>query len=150
MPKIFLAMAKSSDPLLLLLDTHIWLWDVAGARQLRPSTRASINEAAKAGLLRLSVFSLWEISTLASRRKIELGKPTTSWIDEARQKSLIVFEPLSVEIAVEANELPAGFRSDPADLIIVATARVTGATLMTRDSRILDYAAVGHLNAIAA
>lgn len=65
-------------------------------------------------------------------------------------RSRIVFEPLSTEIAIEAGGLPGGFRSDPADLIIVATARITGATLITRDRRILDYAAAGHLAAIAA
>jgi PIN domain nuclease of toxin-antitoxin system len=49
--------------------------------------------------------------------------------------------PLSPSIAVESWELPGTFHADPADRIIVATARVTGATLLTRDRRILDYAA---------
>ena len=61
-----------------------------------------------------------------------------------------IIEPLSPEIAVESCNLPAGFRSDPADQIIVATARVSNATLMTRDRRILDYAAAGHLRTITA
>jgi PIN domain nuclease of toxin-antitoxin system len=69
---------------------------------------------------------------------------------EAEARSRIVFEPLSPEIAVEADELPGVFRSDPADQIIVATARVTGATLATRDRRILADAEAGHLSAIAA
>jgi len=59
-------------------------------------------------------------------------------------------EPLSPTIAIESCHLPAGFRSDPVDHMIVATARVIGATLMTRDQRILDYAAAGHLIAAAA
>lgn len=109
-----------------------------------------MNEAAQTGRLRLSAISIWEISLLASRGKIELGKPTPAWIAEARTKSRIVIEPLSPEIAVESCYLPADFRSDPADEIIVATARITGATLLTRDRRILDYAAAGHVNAIAA
>jgi PIN domain nuclease of toxin-antitoxin system len=87
---------------------------------------------------------------LAARSKVELGKPTALWIVEAQQRSLIVFEPLSREIAVEANELPGGFRSSPADQIIVATARITGATLRTRDRRVLDYAAAGYVNALRA
>jgi PIN domain nuclease of toxin-antitoxin system len=58
--------------------------------------------------------------------------------------------PLSPAIAVESWELPGVFRADPADRIIVATARATGATLLTRDRRILDYAACGYLTAIAA
>jgi len=59
-------------------------------------------------------------------------------------------EPLLPQIAVEAYTLPDGFHRDPADRLIVATARVAGAALMTRDRRILDYAARGHLTAIAA
>jgi PIN domain nuclease of toxin-antitoxin system len=142
-------MARSSDQVL-LLDTHVWLWEVAGARQLRPSIRDMLNAAAKAGRLRLSVFSIWEIGMLASRGKIEFGKPTPSWIAEARTKSRVAIEPLSPEIAVESCYLPGGFRSDPADLIIVATARITGATLVTHDGPILDYAAAGHVKALAA
>jgi PIN domain nuclease of toxin-antitoxin system len=57
---------------------------------------------------------------------------------------------LSPQIAIESHALPDEFHRDPADQLIVATARVTNATLMTRDRRILDYAARGHLTAIAA
>jgi len=87
---------------------------------------------------------------LAAYRKIELGRPAKTWIADARTRSRIGIEPLSFEIAQEAGELPGGFRSDPADQIIVATARVTGATLLTRDRRILDYAAAGHVIAVPA
>jgi PIN domain nuclease of toxin-antitoxin system len=59
-------------------------------------------------------------------------------------------EPLSPQVAIESCKLPDAFHSDPADRLIVATARVTGAALMTRDRLILDYAARGHLKAIAA
>jgi PIN domain nuclease of toxin-antitoxin system len=109
-----------------------------------------INEAAQLDLLRLSVISLWEISMLVARRKIELALSPISWFTEAKVKSRIAVEPLSPQIAMEAGDLPGGFRSDPADLIIIATARVTGATLVTHDRRILDYAAAGHVNALAA
>jgi PIN domain nuclease of toxin-antitoxin system len=54
------------------------------------------------------------------------------------------------QVAVEAAPLPETFHRDPADRLIVATARVANATLMTRDRRILDYAARGHLAAVAA
>lgn len=142
-------MTRNFEPLL-LLDTHVWLWEIAASRQLSPSLRARISDAAKTRRLRLSVISIWEISLLASRGKIELGPPVMPWIAEAERKSGIVLEPLTTEIAAVAGDLPGGFRSDPADQIIVATARVTGATLLTRDRRILAYAAAGHVNALAA
>ncbi len=87
---------------------------------------------------------------LAARDRVDLGRPTGLWIKESLVGPSPHIEPLSPEIAVTAGELPDGFRSDPADLIIVATARITGATVMTRDRRILDYAARGHITAMRA
>src|SRR5580704_2519682 len=142
-------MTRSSEPSL-LLDTHVWLWEVFAMGQLSPSIRTRISDATQVGGLRLSVISIWEIAMLAARRRIELGSTTMRWVAEAVMRSHIVIEPLSTEIAAHAGELPGGFRSDPADLIIVATARITGATLMTRDRRILAYAEAGNVTAIAA
>ena len=86
---------------------------------------------------------------LASRNRITLSKPIGAWIDDSLVEPGPALEPLTREIAVASCFLPGGFRSDPADQIIVATARVTGATLLTRDRRILEYAAAGHVTALA-
>ena len=148
MRKTSLARTTISRSSTFLLDTHIWVWETAASAQLSPSTRRIINDAAQAGQLRLSVISIWEISLLASRGKIRLRLPAPAWIAEARARSRIILEPVNGEIALEAGNLPGGFRSDPADQVIVATARLTGATLLTRDSRILDYSEAGFLNTI--
>jgi PIN domain nuclease of toxin-antitoxin system len=140
-------MPINPDPPLLLLDTHIWVWLMLATADLSTASRAAINNATSDGRLLLSAISLWEISLLAFRNRLELGKPSRTWIAESLVAPGPAIEPLTTEIAVEAGELPGGFRSDPADLIIVATARITGATLLTRDRRILDYAASGHLPA---
>jgi len=87
---------------------------------------------------------------LVSRSRIRLGKPVAAWIEESLADPGPRIEALSPAVAVESCQLPGGFRSDPTDEILVATARVTGAVLMTRDRRILDYAAGGHLTALAA
>jgi PIN domain nuclease of toxin-antitoxin system len=71
------------------------------------------------------------------------------WLEEALADPDPVIDPLGPQIAIESHALPNAFHRDPADRLIVATARVTNATLMTRDRRILDYAARGHLSAIA-
>ncbi len=143
-------MPKTSEPRALLLDTHIWLWVVAGSDELSAEARRTIGRAVGAGMLRIAAISLWEIALLASRGRIVLGKPIGLWLDEALADPGPAIEPLTPRIAIESYELPERFHGDPADRMIVATARVTGATLMTRDRRILDYAARGHLTAIAA
>jgi PIN domain nuclease of toxin-antitoxin system len=143
-------MPKTSDPGSLLLDTHVWLWVVAGDRQLAASAREMIAAAAGQGSLRLSAISLWEVAMLASRGRIVLGRPTPLWLDAALDGAAPAIEPLTPAIAAESCELPAMFHADPADRMIVATARLTNARLMTRDRRILDYAARGHVTAVAA
>jgi PIN domain nuclease of toxin-antitoxin system len=143
-------MPKTSEPRALLLDTHIWLWVVAGSDELPAEARHTIAGAVGAGMLRIAAISLWEIALLASRGRIVLGKPIGVWLDEALADPGPAIEPLTPRIAIESHELPERIHGDPADRMIVATARVTGATLMTRDHRILDYAAHGHLAAIAA
>jgi PIN domain nuclease of toxin-antitoxin system len=143
-------MPRTSEARLVLLDTHIWLWLAAGTEPLSRPARDAIAVAAGGGTLRVAAMSVWEIAMLASRNRIVLGKPTAEWVEEALSAPGLALEPLSPMIAIESCQLPAGFRSDPADHLIVATARMTGATLMTRDRRILGYAAAGHLMAAAA
>lgn len=143
-------MPRTSEARLVLLDTHIWLWLAAGTEPLSRPARDAIAVAAGDGTLRVAAMSVWEIAMLASRNRIVLGKPTAEWVEEALSAPGLALEPLSPMIAIESCQLPAGFRSDPADHLIVATARMTGATLMTRDRRILGYAAAGHLMAAAA
>ena len=109
-----------------------------------------IDAAAAAGTLRIAAISLWEIALLASRGRIVLGKSIGSWLAEALADPAPAIDPLSPQIAVEACSLPEAFHRDPADRMVVATARVTNAILITRDQQILDYAARGHLTAIAA
>ena len=87
---------------------------------------------------------------LASRGRIVLGKSISLWLDKALAEPGPAIEPLNQQVAIESYALPEVFHPDPADRMIVATARVTGAVLMTRDRQILNYAARGHLTAIAA
>jgi PIN domain nuclease of toxin-antitoxin system len=143
-------MSAGAEPGPLLIDTHVWLWLMEGDVGLRMESRQTINEAAAEGRLVLSIISVWEIAVLASRNRIQLSKALPQWIEESLAEPGPAIEPLSTEIALASSQLPAGFKSDPADEIIVATARATGATLMTRDRRILDYAARGHLTALRA
>jgi PIN domain nuclease of toxin-antitoxin system len=143
-------MPTTSDPSLLLLDTHVWLWLVAGSSELSAEGRHTIERAVGAGTLRIAAISLWEIALLASRGRIVLGKSIGLWLEEALADPGPAIDPLSPQVAIESHALPDGFHRDPADQLIVATARVVNATLMTRDRRILDYAARGHLTAIAA
>jgi PIN domain nuclease of toxin-antitoxin system len=143
-------MPRTSERSSLLLDTHVWIWFMLANAELAVSERNAINRAAASGQLRIAAISVWEAALLASRGRVVLGRPLTQWITEAVSAPGLTIEPLLPQVAVEACSLPEAFHRDPADRLIVATARVANATLMTRDRRILDYAARGHLTAIAA
>jgi PIN domain nuclease of toxin-antitoxin system len=143
-------MMKTSEPPLLLLDTHVWIWFMLANPELAESGRQVINHAAASGQLRIAAISVWETALLASRGRVVVNRPLAQWIMEAVSAAGLFIEPLLPQIAVEAASLPETFHRDPADRLIVATARVANATLMTRDRRILDYAARGHLAAVAA
>jgi PIN domain nuclease of toxin-antitoxin system len=143
-------MKRTSDQDVLLLDTHVWLWLVAGSSNLSTSARNAIDRATTAGALRIAATSLWEVVLLASLGRIVLGKSIGLWLEEALAEPGPIIDALTPQIAIESYARPEPFHGDPADRLIVATARVANATLMTRDRRILDYAARGHLSAITA
>jgi PIN domain nuclease of toxin-antitoxin system len=122
----------------ILLDTHVWTMLVDGAR-FAPRVLRKIERAASTGALYLAAISVWEIATLAGKGKLRLESPTLKWVTDAVHASRIVVYTLDPAISVDAAELRP-FHGDPADRMIVATARHLGAVLVTRDSLILDYA----------
>jgi PIN domain nuclease of toxin-antitoxin system len=130
----------------LLIDTHYWLWLAGGDRERLTSSVINLlqNAADHDGLL-VSAISVWEIAMLDAKGRVQLFKTCTQWVDEALAISGLTLAPLSPAIAIESNHLPGGFHGDPADRIIVATARVLGARLLTNDKSIRAYAAEGHV-----
>jgi PIN domain nuclease of toxin-antitoxin system len=140
---------NSSESAFLLLDTHYWIWFQAGTHeQFVPRILTAIQESAGAGLLLVSVISVWEIGLLESKGRVHLNAPCRQWVDEALASPGLSLAPLTPDIALDSTRLPGTFNGDPADRIIVATARRMGARLLTRDQQLLDYAAQGYLRTI--
>jgi PIN domain nuclease of toxin-antitoxin system len=130
----------------LLIDTHYWIWYVAAARErLTDQNVRLIRETAAAGRLTVSAISVWEIAMLESKNRIQLQKSCTQWIEDALTMPGLTLAPLSPSISIQSNHLPGDFHGDPADRIIVATARVMGARLLTSDKNIRAYGRLGHL-----
>jgi PIN domain nuclease of toxin-antitoxin system len=132
----------------LVLDTHIFLWIMNDDPRLLTPTRDIISKAAQRGRLYLSAISLWEIAVLERKGRITLHQSCLRWIESALAAPSIELIELSPEIAVESCSLPGEFHGDPADRIIVATARCLGVPLVTSDQKILDYAAESHLTVV--
>ncbi|HJX14940.1 MAG TPA: type II toxin-antitoxin system VapC family toxin [Candidatus Deferrimicrobiaceae bacterium] len=130
----------------LLLDTHVWLWVVGGVEPLKRSVLSTVEGAARGGRIRVSVISVWEVAMLEAKGRIRLTKDCLAWVRDALSAPGTSLVPLSPEIAVESSRLPGRFHGDPADRILVATARLLGGTLLTRDDRILAYGKGKHVS----
>ena len=121
-----------------LLDTHIFLyWFGKNSRLSKKQTR-TIQQASPDQPLLISDISLWEIANLHSLGRIRLNLPLRDWLEAATAPPLVQRIGLSPAIAAGVTGLPSTFHRDPADRIIVATAQILGATLLTHDSRIID------------
>ncbi len=134
----------------LLLDTHVWLWLVNGDPVLGADALAAIERAAAAGSVLISAISVWEVAMIEAKGRVVLAKPCGQWVSEALSAPGLSLAPLTPEIAVESCQLPGAFHEDPADRLIVATARIADATLVTKDERIFAYGAAGHVSVLAA
>ena len=121
-----------------LLDTHAWMWWVDGDRRLGRRVRDALDHLSPDDRPVLCDISLWEAATLASLRRVSLRPSTRAWLRAAADSNIVHLTRLTPEVAAEVADLPASFHRDPADRIIVATSRVMGRPLLTRDRRILQ------------
>lgn len=133
----------------ILFDTHAWLWLLAGEKQISAKVISLLEDKRQKNSLYLSDISLWEICMLAKKGRITLGQPTLSWLKNAIKISNVHLLHLTPEIAVESTELPGDFHGDPADRIIVASARIFNLAILTRDQKILEYSSEHRVHTLA-
>ena len=121
---------------MILLDTHVLVWLVAGSDRLGPRSRTAIQAAWDEGVAAVSSFTLWEIALLHARGRLGLDMPPRSLHRNLLADGLRVL-PVDDEVAIRAAELAAeAVVTDPADSIICATAILGGHTLATADRKI--------------
>jgi PIN domain nuclease of toxin-antitoxin system len=125
-----------------LLDTHAWVWWVTEDRRLSTRAKSKIAASIAEQDLWISLISVWEIAKKVEKKQLILDRPLDQWLDDAvAWQGLGVWE-LTRSILVQSCELPQPFHGDPADQILVATARQRGAVVMTKDQRIRRYSHV--------
>jgi PIN domain nuclease of toxin-antitoxin system len=130
----------------LVLDTHVWLWVVEGDRsQVGPRAVREIDGASRRGEVFVAAISVWEVAMLQAKGRIRLSRPVEDWVQAALRAPGVHLLDLTPEIAIESTRLPGSAHGDPADRILIASARVAGGRLATRDRVILDYASGGHV-----
>jgi PIN domain nuclease of toxin-antitoxin system len=126
----------------LLLDTHVLVWSVEGdERRIGRRARGLLARAESAGAVVVSPVTLFEITALHVAGRLRLARPVERWIRETLETTGIRIAELSPPAAIDAGHIPRAALEDPADRLLVATARHLDAALMTSDARILEYAA---------
>ena len=122
---------------MIILDTHIWIWWIDENPKMSAKNREII-QANQASGLGISIISCWEIAKLVEKNKLILECSVEEWLELALKHPGIQLLELSLPIILESTRL-SGFHADPADLIIVATAKIQGSLLITQDEKILNY-----------
>ncbi len=123
---------------MILLDTHAWVWWVHGEERLSPNQLNAIQEN-ESDTIGVSAISCWEVAKLVERGRLELPEPLETWFEQAFSYPGIRIMELTPEVAIESTRLPGEFHRDPADQMIVATARVYDCPLVTADEKITTY-----------
>ena len=132
----------------LLLDTHTWLWLATGDDQLPVPIRRAIERYEAKGQLFVAAVSRLELATIWRRGRVILPLPLEEWLARALAEAGIGLVAISPRIAAETARLPEGFHGDPADRLIVATARIENLTLCTHDKEVLRHAKRGLFRAL--
>ena len=125
---------------MIILDTHVLLWWVSGSDSLSVAANKAIKGTLTSGSeIIISSISAWEISMLISKGRLILSMDIESWLDEVAQIDGVRFVPVDNEIGIKSTALPGEFHKDPADRMIVATARKLAIPLVTADEKIIQY-----------
>lgn len=119
-----------------LLDTHVWIGWLLPHSSLSAPERAALDGLAERGALCVSAISLWEAQMLHAKKRLELPTPFPAWLHSAAAPPVVRVLALDVDTVVALDALPAGFHGDPADRMIVATARTHTLPLATHDRQI--------------
>ena len=116
-----------------LLDTHVWIWWLTQGAPLSQSERSALDALAAGRNLSVSAVSLWEAQMLHQKGRLELPMAFPEWLLQAADERMISVLPLDLDVVIALDGLPASFHGDPADRLIVATARARRLPLATRD-----------------
>ena len=123
----------------IVLDTHAWIWWVTEDRRLSRRALRLIQEARRSGPILLSMISVWEVAKKIEKKQLVLDRPLREWMEQALGVAGLHLVELTPAILIESCDLPQPFHGDPADQIIVASARHHRAHLVTKDRDLSSY-----------
>lgn len=124
---------------MIVLDTHALVWWATNDSSLSKKAKSVIERERAGGEIVVSAISAWEIAMLVERETLAFSMDVENWLAIVQQIPGVRFAPVDVDISTKSVKLPGEFHKDPADRLIVATARKFGAPLVTKDLKIRAY-----------
>ncbi len=124
---------------MIVFDTHTWIWFISNPELLSKRAEKAADTAMNATEIFISSISAWEIALLVEKERLKLTMDVSDWISQSEKLPFFRFIPVDNAIAIRAVNLPQPLHGDPADRIIIATAKAIGASLVTKDEKILNY-----------
>jgi len=125
---------------MIVLDTHTLVWWANGeGAALSAGAHQAIEAELDGGQILVSSISAWELAMLVARGRMALSMDVSEWLAVVGQIDAVAFVPVDNELAVRSTQLPGEFHKDPADRLIVATARKHAVPVVTADAKIRDY-----------
>ncbi len=130
---------------MIVIDTHVLIWWVSNPEKLSVKVKKILQKEKNNGSIIISSITVWEIYMLVKKGRLKLTMDADIWLAEVESLPYVRFTPVDNTIAANSVTLPGDFHNDPADRMIVATAKEQGAVLVTADERIRQYAHVRSL-----
>lgn len=124
---------------MILIDTHVLLWWLSNPEQLSKKATRAIEETISDNTIYVSSISAWEITMLVEKKRLVLTMGVKDWIIRSEALPFIKYVPVNNSIAIKSVQLQGNIHNDPADRIIVATALLMNAQLVTKDERLRKY-----------
>jgi PIN domain nuclease of toxin-antitoxin system len=119
----------------IVLDTHALIWWQSEPKRLGKKAARALKGAKRVGV---PAICLWEFAMLEAKGRIRLDRTALAWLNEVLELPQVELLPLTPSVAVQSTRLPSAFHGDPADRLIVATALVEAAPLLSTDRRLDD------------
>ena len=132
-----------------LLDTCAAIWIMNGDPLRVPAATKLPQALERNGRLVISPITAWEIATLVAKKRILLTLRPEVWFSKLCNLPGVTLVDMPPSVLIASTSLPGKTPADPADRILIATAREFDYTLVTRDRLLLKYASSGYVRAMA-